>query len=116
MRYSIRRIGGINMNVRQEIEKTWDQHPYLRFGDHLLLHAMCVCSGYLGEDEDCDFDEVVFAVPAAWLVQTVIREYDELKNKEDVQYWLQNEYTSDDSSWIFDKAMRENQIVMLNFN
>lgn len=104
------------MNIRQQIKREWDEHTFIGFGEHPLLHSMCVCSGYFGEEEDCDFDEVIFAVPAAWLVQTVVEEYEELKNKDDVQYWLQNEYTSDDSYWIFDKAMRENQIVMLNFN
>lgn len=103
-------------NVRKEIETEWNEHPFIKFSDHPALKALCVCSGYFGEDGDCDFDEVVFAVPKDWLIETCIREFEELKTPDEVQYWLENEYTSDESHIIFELAMAENQIVMLNFN
>lgn len=98
--------------IRKEILAEWSKHPFLYYAHHPDLKALSVCSGDMGEDEDVDFDELVFAVPKKWLFDIVAKELE----IEDVQDWLENEYTSDESHIIFQWAMEQNQIVMLEFN
>ena len=103
-------------NVRKNIEQEWAKHPFLRFSEHPSLKALSVCSGFLGEDDDCDFNELVFAVPKDWLIEACKAEFEGIQTANDVQYWLENLYTSDESYIIFRLAMEENQIVVLAFN
>ena len=98
--------------IRKQILDEWKEHPYLYFANHPDMKALCVCSGDIGEDDEVDFDEIIFAVPTEWRFGVVAREF-EIK---DVQYWLENEYTSDESYIIFQMAMEQNQIMMLEFN
>ena len=102
--------------TKNKILLEWKKHRFTDFCSHPSLKALGVCSGYVGPDEECDFDELVFAVPEKWLVDTCIREFEELKLPSDVQYWLDNMYTSDESHIIYELAMEENQIVMMEFN
>lgn len=101
--------------TRKKIEREWKKHCFADFSSHPSLKALCVCSGFLGPDEECDFEELVFAVPENWLIDTCVKEFDELKAPDDVQSWLENLYTSDEAHIIYELAMEENQIVMLTF-
>ena len=102
--------------TRNKILQEWKKHRFTDYCSHPSLKSLGVCSGYVGPDEECDFEEISFAVPEKWLIETCIREFDELKLPSDVQYFLDNVYTSDHSIVIFELAMSENQIAMLNFN
>lgn len=102
-------------DVRKKIEKEWTERPFSYCGQFPRLKAMYVCSGYFGEDEDCDFEELLFAVPESWFFETCLRQFEYLKTEADVQRWFENAYTSDESHILFELAMRENQIVKLEF-
>lgn len=104
-----------NSKARKEIIEEWKRHRFADYVSYPSLKALGVDADCLGY-EDCDFDELSFAVPEKWLYDTCIDVFDNLKLPCDVQYWLENEYTSDDSIIIFERAMEENQIVMINFN
>lgn len=64
-----------------------NENPYLNYGKHKDLISVCV-----SEYNSCD-GEYVFYIEKDWLHEYV-------KSKlgiDDVDYWLQNEYTSDES-------------------
>ena len=61
--------------TRVDILKTWERHRFADFADHPSLKALGVDSGFLGPDEECDFDELVFEVPEKWLIDTCIRKF-----------------------------------------
>ena len=102
--------------TRVSILKDWERHRFANFDDHPSLKALGIDSDCLGPNEACDFEELVFVVPEKWLIDTCIREFKELKLPSDVQYWLDNIYTSTEAHAIFRLAMDDNQIVILNFN
>lgn len=86
---------------------------YLEFGNHEDLRAMCICP--FAEDDDfynSDYYELAFIVPTKWLKETA-KEMFEVKDLDD---WLQNEYTTDESELIFEKALNERQVVMVDFD
>ena len=91
--------------------------PYMDFAEHKDLIAFCVCNEYLiyyEEDEkeiSPDFEELVVVVEKDWLFNFMKR-YD-IENPLD---YLQNEYTSDDSSVWFDEAVEHGKVVMVDFN
>lgn len=88
--------------------------PYLDFAEHKDLISFCICAEYFEDWEDelngiePDFSEVVAVVEKDWLF-----DYMDMENP---LYYLQNEYTSDDSIDWFDEAIRKNKIVMVSFN
>lgn len=86
---------------------------YLKFGDYEDLKALCICP--YAEDETfykSDYYELTFVVPLNWL-KTVVKELFEVS---DLDYWLQNEYTTDESELIFERALNERQVVMIDFD
>lgn len=91
--------------------------PYMEFAEHKDLIAFCVCDGYFVYDcetdteFETDFDEVVVVVEKDWLFE--LMEKDGIDNPLD---YLQNEYTSDDSFFWFDEAVKNSKVVMVNFN
>lgn len=86
---------------------------YLEFGNHEDLKAMCICP-YAEDDNfyNSDYYELAFIVPAKWL-RDVVKEMFEIENLDD---WLQNEYTTDESELIFERALNERQVVMVDFD
>lgn len=94
--------------TQKEIRQMVKECSYVEFGEHKDLKGLCVC----GEDfgYDADFEELVFIVPTDWLMEQVEMDADELTE------WLNYEYTSDDSMQIFDSAILERKIVMVDFN
>ena len=91
--------------------------PYVDFWKHKDLTAFCVCGEYLayfdddGNEFESDFDELVVVVEKDWLFE-FMKEH-EIENPLD---YLQNEYTSDDSSVWFDEAVEQSKVVMVDFN
>lgn len=85
---------------------------YLEFGRHEDLRALCVYP--FEEDDDCssDYYELAFIVPTKWLKETV----NGMFNISDIDDWLQNEYTTDESELIFERALNERKVVMVDFD
>lgn len=101
---------------KEEIIATIKKHPYLDFNKHKDLLAMTVCSEYFcAPDEATDFTELLFAVEKEWLFGFIKQEYGAWSMKR-IKQWLQEEYTSEDSTKIFFSALINNAIVMFNFN
>ena len=99
---------------KQTIRNIVKNHCYLKFGKHEDLKALLIVP--FDEDdtfyESTDYKELTFIVPSNWLKETVKKEF----YVEDVDYWLQNEYTSDESIIIFERALNERQIVVVDFD
>ena len=91
--------------------------PYMDFAKHKDLIAFCVCDEYFNYDVETDseietdFSELVVVVEKDWLFK-LMKEY-EIENP---LYYLQNEYTSDDSVVWFDNAVEQRKVVMVDFN
>ncbi len=99
-----------NINTIRNIVKN---NCYLQFGDHEDLKALCVCP--YAEDESFynpDYQELTFIVPTNWLKETAM----EMFEVDNLDYWLQNEYTTDESELIFEKALNKRQVVMVDFD
>lgn len=76
------------------------------YDDLKILFLSC---GYLTEDESCGYDELMFAVRKDYLFDNIKGE--EIKNFDDMERWLREEYTSDDTNWLYQKAKFEKEIV-----
>lgn len=91
--------------------------PYMEFAEHKDLIAFCVCDGYLCYDvetdseSETDFNELIVVVEKDWLFE--LMKESEIESPLD---YLQNEYTSDDSIFWFDKAVDQDKVVMVDFN
>ena len=99
---------------KAEIAAEVHKYPCYNFYKHNELLALAVSSEMFC-DEDVDFQELVFAVEKEWLVNYMNRprvQYD----GESVKKWLQSEYTSEDSYLIFETALTENAIMMIDFD
>lgn len=97
---------------RKTIRKTVKENCYLKFGEHEDLKALCIYP--FTEDEEFyepDYYELVFVVPNNWLKEVA----KEMFEVDDLDYWLQNEYTTDESEIIFERALNERQVVMVDF-
>ena len=86
------------------------ENCYLRFGDHEDLKALCICP-FDEEEYKADYEELTYIVPSNWLKQAV----KELFDVDDVDIWLKEEYTSDESELVFERALNEKQVVMVDF-
>lgn len=87
-----------------------DNNPYLEFGNHEDLRALCVNEEDM-ESDTRDWGELTFIVPTRWL-----RNFCEKKFLVgDLDLFLQEEYTSDESEIIFAEALNDQQIVMVDF-
>lgn len=100
-------------------DRNWDRitiknlvngHCFLEFGKHEDLRAVCINE----EDEESntrDWIELTFIVPTKWLAEFCKKEF----QVDDLDYFLQEEYTSDESEIIFGEALQQRQIVMVDF-
>lgn len=98
---------------KDDIRKVVKENCYLHFGEHKDLKSLCILP--FAEDETFyhpDYYEMTFVVPLDWLRDTV----SDLFEVDDLDYWLQNEYTTDESEIIFEKALNERQVVMVDFD
>lgn len=95
---------------KQTIRNIVKENCYVRFGDHEDLKALCICP-FDEEDYKADYQEMTYVVPVKWLKKVVKEEF----KIEDLELWLQEEYTSDESEVIFERALNERQVVMVDF-
>lgn len=95
---------------KRTIRNLVKENCYVRFGDHEDLKALCICP-FDEEDYKADYEELAYVVPSNWLKQTV----KELFDVDDVDMWLKEEYTSDESELVFERALNERQVVMVDF-
>lgn len=96
--------------TKREMQELIEQHCYLSFGKHENLKALCINE----EDfvpERRDWLEAIFIVPVTWLTDFCWKKY-QVQNLDD---FLQNEYTSDESELIFAHALMDRQVVMIDF-
>lgn len=88
--------------------------PYVDFNKHKDLIAFAVCGESFSDYEseiEADFDELVVITEKDWLFE--IMKKDGIKNP--LKY-LQDEYTSGDGFYWFNKAVFANKVVCVNFN
>ena len=80
-----------------------------------------VCEEYLNwnpdtqEEDESDFDEVVVTVEKKWLFN-LIKSEEKIATDNEVKRFLEEEYTSDDSSIWFEEAILAKKIVSVDFN
>ena len=112
-RQSKRQIIFNNHWNRTTIINLVESHPYLEFGKHEDLKAVCVCPYVEDGEEDFapDYEELTFIVPKEWLKEVC----KELFNVDNLDRFLTEEYTSDQSEVIFERALNENKVVMVDF-
>ena len=70
------------------------------------LKVLFLSSGYLTEDEGCGYDELIFAVRKDYLFEYL--KGDEIKTLEDMERWLREEYTSDDTYGLYQQSFLKN--------
>lgn len=87
-----------------------ENNRYLNFGKHENLRALCINKEDY-EDEKRDWDELTFVVPTKWLRKFCREEF----SVKDLDSFLREEYTSDESEIIFSAALSERQVVMVDF-
>lgn len=104
--------------MKNKILELYHKHQFTRFGDHNELFALVVCAdNFYDDNEKWEFDELIFAVEKEWLINYLNEHKSWIKwDGAEVQGWLQNEYSSDDSYAIFYEALSNSQVVMLEFN
>lgn len=95
---------------KQTIRNIVKENCYVRFGDHEDLKALCICPFDEG-DYKADYQEMTYVVPVKWLKEVAKEEFE----VEDLDLWLQEEYTSDESEVVFERALNERQVVMVDF-
>ena len=93
------------MNL-QTAKKLLNDNQYTAYSRHDLLFSMSV----IFEDDDGE-TEIVFAVPADWLQTWMLRNTGKYWSFEEIQKWLQDEYTSEDSEDILEKAALEYKVA-----
>lgn len=98
--------------TQKQIRDLVKENCYLKIGEHEDLKALCICP--FAEDEviETDFTEIIFVVPLNWLKEIAKNFF----KVDDINHWLKNEYTSEESERIFETAFMERQIVMVDFN
>lgn len=83
-------------------------------GDHEPLVALALAAD--DGDYDVDWDEIVYTVPYKWLKDSMSKLFGGNWNMKRLRKWLQEEYDSEDSDRIFEKAHLERQLVTMNIN
>lgn len=107
--------------VRERILKEVAEVKYQDYEKHRDLISFCVCDGYFGyntdtdEEEESDFNEVIVIVEKGWLFDLIKRNND-LRTDDEALKFLQEEYTSDDSSTWYEEAILAHKVVMVDFN
>lgn len=93
----------------KDAEKLLKDNNYCAYGRHDLLFSLsCVF-----EEDDADI-EITFAVPADFLQSWMMHNTGKYWAFEKIQKWLQEEYTSEDSMDILEKAALQNKVAFYN--
>ena len=96
---------------KQTIMQMVDKQCYLEFGKHEDLKALCVCP-HADEETESDYEELTFVVPKNWLEKFCKEKFE----VEDLDAFLQEQYTSEQSEIIFENALEERQLVLVDFD
>ena len=96
---------------RNDIRAKVKENCYLYMGFHEDLKCLCVLQ-FEGTENKSDYSEMSFVVPTWWLGKAAKT----LFGVDNLDYWLQNEYTTDESKIIFEKALNDRQVVMVDFS
>ena len=75
------------------------------------LKVLLVASGYFTEDDSCGYDEIIFAVRKSYLLQWLNDIADHEVSEDEMQRWLEEEYTSDNSYDLYLDAKMKDEIV-----
>lgn len=95
------------------IRKLLNTNNYLDFTKYHDLKALIIRPHEEDEtDYIPDYYEMIFIVPTVWLKDVV----QELYEVDDLDFWLKNVYTSTESECIFEMALNESQVVMVDFD
>ena len=90
----------------EDAEKLLKDNNYCAYSRHDLLFSLsCVF-----EEDDADI-EVIFAVPADFLQSWMMHNTGKYWTFEEIQKWLQEKYTSEDSMDILEKAALQNKVA-----
>lgn len=105
--------------MKIEFNRDWSQstirnlvrnNSFLEYGKHENLRTLCINEEDI-EPVDRDWRELSFIVPTKWL-RTFCKGKFGVKN---LDYFLQETYTTDESEIIFEAALNERQVVMVDF-
>lgn len=108
----------IENNVRERILKRAENAKCNIYDDTISFN---VCEEYLSlnpntqEEDENDFDEVIVTVEKEWLFN-LIKSEEKITTDNEVKRFLEEEYTSDDSSIWFEEAVLAKKIVSVDFN
>ena len=106
--------------LKQRILDRYLENRSPDFGLHNELLALsCDAATLTSESEDpvtFGCEEVVFAVEKDWLITHLNRITNEYWTADKVKKWLKTEYTSEDSSAIFEAAILQKAVMLLEFN
>ena len=95
----------------EDAEKLLKDNNYCAYGRHDLLFSLsCVF-----EEDDADI-EIIFAVPADFLQSWIMHNTGKYWTFEEIQKWLQEKYTSEDSMDILKKAALQNKIAFYDID
>lgn len=67
-------------------------------------------------DYDVDWDEIVYTVPYKWLKDSMPKIFGVNWGMKRLREWLREEYDSEDSDRIFERAYLEKQLVTMNID
>lgn len=103
----------INENYEEATELSTMEYEYKHSQPDVFPHEPLAALCYVFDDFYTGLEhEVIFTVPVDWLIgkldeQTGKRYWDQYK----LFMWLNEEYTSDDSEWVWEQAVEENKLV-----
>lgn len=113
----------------EDIEEMMSRAKYDDYGNHeLLVSLSCVFECTSRHDGGEYQTEVLFAVPvkSVWIYLQSQTGWETLSEKakngwkdfnlERIQDWLNNEYTSEDSQSILERAIKENKVAFWKIN
>lgn len=85
---------------------------YCEFGKHVDMKGLCVnCADIVKTNRD--WNELMFIVPKDWLINCVQTLFG--VKPHELDDWLNDAYSSDESEQIFAAALEDRQIVMVDF-
>ena len=90
---------------------------YKKCNYNLVPHELLVTLCYVFEDCNYNEHEVCFAVPIDWLVDLMDKEEGRrCWDRARVLNWLDNEYTSDDSYFVWENAIEDDKVALFEIN
>lgn len=108
--------------VRERILREVNNNYYKDFAKHKDFVGFCICDEYFtwnnetSMEEETDFNELIVVVEKNWLFEKIKNDNKDIITDKDVRKFLQEEYTSDDSSEWYYAALTERKIVLVDFN